>query len=165
MNEFIDEDLMFDALEKIDISSQLTSQDLNLSQSFSIAVCYDLIDLDKTPYNFRQEFHDIDAKMYFERMSEICNSNILDLFEKPRDWHFSSSCLKGNLLRELKKLDKDVVKGNPMIFHFALYTSKEGADRKTGVRSPRIYFMLGKYGMIYPLFFDPYHEINPMTNL
>ena len=28
-------------------------------------------------------------------------------------------------------------------------------------RPVRIYFMLGTYGYIYPLFFDPYHEINP----
>ena len=31
--------------------------------------------------------------------------------------------------------------------------------RENGVRSPRIYFMQGLYGVIYPLFFDPYHEI------
>lgn len=33
------------------------------------------------------------------------------------------------------------------------------ACRETGVRSPRIYFMLGVYGLIYPLLFDPYHEL------
>lgn len=161
MSEYIDEDLMFDALEKIDISCKLSNRDLYSSQSFPIVVCYDLIDLGKTPYHFKQPFHLQDTQMYFERMRDICQSNISDLLYRPKEWHFRQSKLCGNLLKELKKLNPDVAKGEPMIFHFALYTSKGGADRYTDIRSPRIYFMLGKYGMIYPLFFDPYHEINP----
>jgi hypothetical protein len=41
-----------------------------------------------------------------------------------------------------------------------LYTNDE-ASRETGVKSPRVYFILGTYGFVYILFFDPYHEINP----
>ena len=53
-----------------------------------------------------------------------------------------------------------ITDGQPIIFHFGLYTDKKHmASRETGVRAPRIYFMQGLYGVIYPLFFDPYHEI------
>lgn len=55
----------------------------------------------------------------------------------------------------------EAIQSNPIIYHFALYTSKQQADRNKDIRSPRVYFMLGTYGFIYPLFFDPYHEINP----
>ena len=53
-----------------------------------------------------------------------------------------------------------ITDGQPIIFHFGLYTDKKHmASRETGARAPRIYFMQGLYGVIYPLFFDPYHEI------
>lgn len=48
----------------------------------------------------------------------------------------------------------------PSFYHFALYTNEE-SSRKSGIKSPRIYFFIGGNGVIYPLFYDPYHEINP----
>ena len=157
------EDDLFDIHEKLDIDCTVSNQDLCLSQQVPVVVCYDLADLEDTPYHFKQVFHHRDTQMYFERMKDICQGTIRDLFDKPYDWHFRRNEVKGILKRELQKVNPDVVKGNPMIFHFALYTTPGGADRKKDIRSPRIYFMLGVNGMIYPLFFDPYHEINPQT--
>ena len=51
---------------------------------------------------------------------------------------------------------KNVREGNK------LYESEKWADRETDTRCSRVYFMLGTYGHIYILFFDPYHELNPM---
>lgn len=60
----------------------------------------------------------------------------------------------------IDKLQLGITAGQPIIFHFGLYTDKkEMALRERNVRSPRIYFMQGLYGVIYPLFFDPFHEI------
>lgn len=36
---------------------------------------------------------------------------------------------------------------------------------KNGDRNPRIYFMVGYNGMIHPLFFDPFHELNPVEGI
>ncbi|MEA3445933.1 MAG: hypothetical protein U9R19_14535, partial [Bacteroidota bacterium] len=48
----------------------------------------------------------------------------------------------------------------PPIGQFALYTDNEvEANRETGNKSPRIFFMLGHFGVFYILFYDPYHEI------
>ena len=50
-----------------------------------------------------------------------------------------------------------------LIYHFALEPDcKETADRSKGCRNARVYFLVGKFGIVHILFFDPYHEINPM---
>jgi len=51
-----------------------------------------------------------------------------------------------------------------IVYHFGLYECEsKQASRATGERSPRVYFMLGTNGFIYPLFFDPFHELNPLV--
>ena len=81
------------------------------------------------------------------------------------DYHLYRSAVKGKLFEVLKSVYPNLTKGIvPEIYHFALYTVKNGlADRTSDIRSPRIYFVLGDYGRIYPLFFDPYHELNPVN--
>ncbi len=79
----------------------------------------------------------------------------------------TDSDLESDLLTsdaEVSTIYPNLTKGIlPEIYHFALYTAEnEVADRTKGIRSPRIYFVLADYGRIYPLFFDPYHELNPM---
>lgn len=49
-----------------------------------------------------------------------------------------------------------------LAYHFSLYDTDRWADRSTDTRNSRVYFILGTYGHIYILFFDPYHELNPM---
>ena len=50
----------------------------------------------------------------------------------------------------------------PPFFHFALYQDKGTmGNRISGVKSPRIYFFIGDNATLYPMFYDPYHEINP----
>lgn len=125
-------------------------------------ICYDLIDLSVTPYHFHQEcFDNKDIREYFNSLKYISQHTIEDLIQNSNyRFHFHKSKIIGNLRNELQKLHK---KNNiyPEIYHFALYTSKEKANRNSGIKSPRIYFVIGYNGMIYPLFYDPYHEINP----
>ena len=55
-----------------------------------------------------------------------------------------------------------IARANPLIFHFALDPNNHNqADRARHIRNPRVYFMVGRNGMIHILFFDPYHEIDP----
>lgn len=68
----------------------------------------------------------------------------------------------GFLKRIFDSIDPEIAKANPLIFHFALNPDNDNtANRRDNIRNPRVYFMVGKEGMIHVLFFDPYHEINP----
>lgn len=76
--------------------------------------------------------------------------------------NFNRSDIKGNLKKLFDQINPQIAKVNPLIFHFALDPDNNNyADRKNHIRNPRIYFMVGRNGMIHILFFDSYHEINP----
>ena len=76
--------------------------------------------------------------------------------------HFNRTDIRGNIKQIFDKIDPKIAKANPLIFHFALDPENNNhADRSRNIRNPRIYFMMGRFGMIHILFFDPYHEINP----
>lgn len=126
-------------------------------------VCYNYIDLGKTKYNFKQDcFDNIDIKAYFEGIKYISEHTLEELLDdSEREFHFHKSYVSGNLKKVLSQLNGKK-RYMPEIYHFALYTNKnEKADRSKNIKSPRIYFLVGKHGMIYILFYDPYHEINP----
>ena len=147
-----------------ELGDTLSYEDSKLALDVPIVISYELIDLDKTDYHFKQEFTSKDTQRYFEVLKDISCKSINDLIEESEhSLHFHRSAAKGNLKIQLEKLSPGCVTfdSEPMIYHFALYTDVNKASRVNGVRSPRIYFMLGKNGMIFPLFFDPYHEINP----
>ncbi len=139
---------------------EISLEDTRLSMDMPISIKYDYLDLDKTSYNFKQEFHLADTQHYFEMMKIISSKTINGMEETAREYHFRRSNISGNLRREMLKAIPEAVKSNPIVYHFGLYTS-ENANRESDIRSPRIYFMLGTNGFIYPIFFDPYHEINP----
>jgi len=140
----------------------LDIDDAKLSMDLPIVVKYDYIDLQKTDYNFMQEFHQKDTQEYFAKMKKISSSTINNLKSQAgKDFHFYRSGLNGNVRKAVKKImpkaDDDLI-----VYHVGLYEcpSKQ-ACRQTDERSPRVYFALGNYGHIYILFFDPYHELNP----
>lgn len=161
-------------LSKIDTSPEgkeieflrgLTNRDLAESKQYRINVSYVLLDKDKTEYNFMQEFHLRDTQQYFSIMKEFAGNSLSDLFENKRKYHLYPTELKGNIADKLCKLYPAIDRLTPPdIYHFALYNDKDVvADREDDVRSPRIYFIVGEYGTIYPIFFDPYHELNPLN--
>ena len=145
-------------------NDRISADDLFLSQQVPIVVSYDLVDLCETPYHFLQEFTWRDTQAYFSLLKKISGSTVNDLLDSEKGLHFYRTDVRGNLKKLLRKISPQAVEANPLIFHFALYTD-EGvmADRSQDIRAPRIYFMLGRNGIIYMLFFDPYHEINPIA--
>lgn len=158
-----DTELSKEELTPATLTTNIKYEDTCLSQQYPIRVCYNVIDLGKTNYGFDQQFEDDEIKSYFERMKEFSQTTINDIINNS-DYtsHFHRSDIKGNLKKIFKSINVKIVKNNPFIFHFALNPkNKNKADKENKVRNPRIYFMLGTYGVIHILFFDPYHEINP----
>ena len=143
----------------------LTNEELAASLDVPITVCYMLADISSTEYGFGQVFNQEDTLHYFSTMRKFGSNSLNMLFEHRHDYHLYRSAVKGKLFEVLKSVYPNLTKGIvPEIYHFALYTVENGlADRTSDIRSPRIYFVLGDYGRIYPLFFDPYHELNPVN--
>lgn len=160
-------DLNFDDTIDIEYPARLTEklsdQDLWDSQNQCISVQYNEIDLGDTKYGFDQGFEGNEANLYFERMREFSEQTLNDIWEgADYKLHFHRSNVSGNIKYIFDSIDPKIAKVNPLIFHFALDpTNKNHADREKHIRNPRVYFMVGRNGMIHILFFDPYHEINP----
>ena len=158
----------FDELE-FDVNNRFSKSDIQDGWKNNPLVSYYSIDLGKTDYHFNQDcFTNEDIKAYFSILNEFSNITIGKLFDLDYKYHLKETRLAGKLLEVYKKY-KNVehiknLEDVPAIFHFGLYTTKtEKANRDTGIKSPRIYFMIGSYGVIHILFYDPYHEINPTS--
>lgn len=141
---------------------ELTIDDVRLSQDLPIVVRYDYVDLDKTDYHFWQHFTHEDTRGYFEKMRLFAGKSINSLLTGPKSNHFYRSELRGNVLKAIKKVLPKSIDTNQIIYHFGLYDTDNWGDRASDTRCSRVYFMLGTYGQIYILFFDPYHELNPL---
>ena len=163
MKPLYEEDL-YDIHPNTQLTDCLSNEDLCLSQNVPIIVRYNLIDLNRTKYHFKQEFKSNETNLYFERMYElsILTINKIEDSNIQNRIHFYRSGIKGNLKSVLAEINPKIVKANPLIFHFALDPGNNNyANREKSIRNPRVYFMLGMNGAIHILFFDPYHEINP----
>jgi len=151
-------------IQPASLGERLTDEDLVDSQDQCISVQYNVIDLGDTKYGFNQGFEGNEANLYFERMKEFSENTLNEIRDNASyKLHFNRSDIRGNLKELFDKIDPNIAKVNPLIFHFALDPdNKDFADREKNIRNPRIYFMVGRNGMIHILFFDPYHEINPI---
>ena len=150
-------------IQPASLGERLTYEDLVDSQDQFISVQYNAIDLGDTKYGFNQGFEGNEANLYFERMKEFSENTLNEIQENSsHESHFYRSDIRGNLKKLFDSINPNIARVNPLIFHFALDPdNKNFADRKKNIRNPRIYFMVGRNGMIHILFFDPYHEINP----
>lgn len=143
---------------------RLTNDEISDSLNDPISVCYTLADMDKTRFNFCQVFEHRDTQQYFAMMRKFSANSLSKLIDNRRSYHLYRSVVRGELRNALKAIHPGLAKGDvlPEIYHFALYTADNGdASRDTGIRSPRVYFVLAEAGRIYPVFFDPFHELNP----
>lgn len=161
MNRLSLEDISTDFLY-----TKLTNKDVADSLDAKIHVVYDLVDLGKSNYHFKQTFRDSEANLYFECMNLFSQKTINEITdsEYKRKYHFNPSKIQGCLRGALEKIGFPLegVGDEPMIYHFALESGcQKYANRLMGVRNARIYFVVGIKGAIHPLFFDPYHELNP----
>ena len=148
------------------LTDKLDLCDLRESQDSPISVQYNEIDLGKSPYHFNQPFVGDEANLYFQRMKEFAGLTVNYIIDhSDHKLHFYRSDIRGNLKNVFDGIDKKIATANPLIFHFALdpNSTVTEANRDTGARNPRIYFMIGYSGMLHILFFDPYHELNPVT--
>lgn len=152
-----------DSLFPATLKDELSYEDLVDSQDQYISVQYNEIDLGGSGYGFDQPFEGNEANLYFERMHQFSKQTINEIKENASyKLHFNRTDIRGNIKQIFDKIDPKIAKANPLIFHFALDPENNNyADRSRNIRNPRIYFMMGRFGMIHILFFDPYHEINP----
>lgn len=129
-------------------------------------IAYNYIDIDVTDYRFGQPHLDTnDIKLYFSKLKEfsaLTLNELIDGVDYRQHFHIYSkpnATIRG-LLEKLsgKSLTHEYV---PPVGQFALYTGASKADRATATKSPRIYFIVGEWGIFHILFYDPFHEINP----
>lgn len=148
---------------------KINNKAIALTKGVPAVICYSLINLSDKNFGFGQyEFDHLDAKCYLERMKMLSTRSIFDIKGDPqyksKDWHLNQTQGK-NIKEAVRKLvPKDKNFEFPEIFHFALYPPKmqKTPDRKSEIKNPRVHFIVGANGMIYPLFYDPYHEMNPI---
>lgn len=154
-----DEDEDFDPKFNFSADSRLKYR---LKQSPLFA--YDYLNLDKIPnYSFHHaDFDKEDYKKYFsqvKKFSQIKLGELMDDYKRSDHFALSSSPNKteNDLLNSIlgRKLKPEQC---PPIGHFHLYTPKELAE---GQKAPRIHFFLGRFGIFYILFYDPFHTIHP----
>lgn len=158
----IDDELLNFIHQPASLSDSITYQDSLLSMKQRMIVSYDLLDLDGE-YGFMQDFTQEEIHGYFRQMNRfaiVSMNEIIETFDYNN--HFNESKIRGNILKLLKGKTNKRIDDRVIIYHFALEpTIKVDADREKGIRNARVYFLIGKFGIVHVLFFDPYHEINP----
>lgn len=142
------------------INDIISYEDIRVSKSLPLVVSYDLVDLTGI-YGFQQDMTHEDTQGYFRIMKYLSGKSIDDLEDMKRELHlFHSMNFSKTLRTQLQRLTPGKDIDYPLIYHVGLYTDSDGnANREANVRSPRIFFMMGQYGIIHVLFFDPFHEI------
>lgn len=142
-----------------DVRDRLTNDEVRMSRNSHIVICYDYIRLEGD-FGFLDNFSSLDANSYFSKMKAFSGNSfegIINDFDYT--YHFNRTYLNSRVKKELRKEFGDRINFDDLIlYHFALYTN-DNADRKRDVKSPRVHFLLGRFGMIYILFYDPYHEL------
>lgn len=158
-----------DSIEsEYNFGDEINNSDFKNALNSLAVISYRYIDFDKTKYHFFQDcFDNKDILEYFDFMNFLTSYPFNDILSnKDKDWHlYNNNYFKDLRFKELVDTALGIKKGLrveqvPSFYHFALYTN-ETASRHTNIKSPRVYFFIGENAIIYPLFYDPYHEINP----
>lgn len=149
----------------------INPKDYSEAQKSVSFISYKYIDFENTDYHFFQDcFDNNDIRHYFDFMNILSSDSFIALLNnKKRDWHLNPNDYNRDtrfrqLVNKALGIEKPLPPNcQPSFYHFALYTnSTDTASRATKIKSPRIYFFIGNDAVIYPLFYDPYHEINPL---
>lgn len=117
----------------------ISNDDVMMSNNTPISIKYDYLDIDKTEYNFMQAFTIRDTNTYFSMMKQLSSCTISKLEKRARELHFRRSEIKGNIRKALEKLLPQALKSDAIVYHFALYTDSQLAERSKGVRSPHVF--------------------------
>lgn len=151
------------------IGDKISNRSIADTKSIPSIVNYAHLNMTNNNYGFgQQEFDNNDIKHYFSRMRELSLRSIFAIKEEEhsQEWHLNQT--KGKNIEQALRKHFNLSSQNksinlPEVFHFALYHKKDQmtSDKSKGIKNPRIHFIIGANGIIYPLFYDPYHEINP----
>ena len=171
MNDFFDtlKDILED--EERDFRYKLGDKLVNLHSDlgFIPIISYEYLNIDiLSEFSFIQpEFHSItseqypnksDYNIYFETIKQICSKKIDVLRGESYTKHFN---LFTNPQKELTEIVRKIMNIKnpktqlPQLGEFGLYTNKNGN------KAPRIFFFVGNLGILYILFYDPFHKIFP----
>ncbi len=159
------EDFESDEGRKYSFGREIDGKEILNNEKETVLIAYDYIDIDRTDYCFDQPCLDgDDAFNYFATLKEFSKLTAKKLTTELHHTHHFHIYSKPNA--KLISLVEDISgksftpETQPLIGQFALYT-EENASRESTVKSPRIYFIIGKNAVMHILFYDPYHEINP----
>ncbi len=164
---FCDPEELSDIHKLYKFGDKIDNKAIAATKEVPIVICYSYINTTDTNYGFGQiDFDNIDAFHYFTRMRKLSEKSIIKIKDEfdAQDWHLNST--KGRNIINALKLHfniKERIDILPDIMHFALYPKnmQKQADKTNHIKNPRIHFLVAHNGIIYPLFYDPYHEINP----
>ncbi len=133
--------------------------------NFPIFFSYDYIDIKQTDFSFSQKcLNNFDIIKYFKKVKDISNKTLNELIDDSdfkEHFHIYNNP-RGKLLSLIKIISgKKHIKDEelPSIGQFALYTHPKGSSRSKGIKSPRIFFIVGHSSILYIILYDPYHEI------
>lgn len=165
----IDEEDIYDMHKPLRLGEGLRNDDIAKSLDIHITFSFANADIGTTDYGFNQHFTDRDTFRIFKLLKMFSGYTLKEMLcqednedDEGERLHLNRSNIKGNLKKAFEKLGKKVDESNSLVYHFALYTNKSGnADRAKDTRSPRVYFMVGQFGIMHILFIDFFHEINP----
>ncbi len=175
MNDFFDEIKDFLEEEGRDFRYKIGDKAINLHSDldFTPIISYEYLNIDAlADFSFVQpEFQSFtseqypdksDYHIYFETIKYVCSKKLNDLLNEDYTKHFKTI---NNPKKELVEIVSKIlnIKNNtkmqlPQLGEFALYTNKNGN------KAPRIFFFIGNLGIIYVLFYDPFHKIFPLKN-
>lgn len=165
---YSDIDDIIDLHKPYNIGDKIDDVAIADTKSIPTVVNYSHINMTDKNFGFGQkEFNNTDASHYFSRMQKLCSKSIFDIKdnEPSQEWHLNLTDGKNikTAIREHFSIGDDRNIFLPEVFHFALYPkdNQVTANKEKGIKNPRIHFIVGANGIIYPLFYDPYHEINP----
>lgn len=170
MLNILDEIQNFIEDEERDLKYRL-GDNFTLSFDTTPSIAYDYLNIDEVPeYSFHhpeflksesEEFpNKSDYNIYFHKIKNLCTRSLEDsLYNQPYTEHLKTINPNKNLLNVVKKIFKKEhipAEQLPQFGEFGLYTNKGNN------RAPRVFFFIGNLGMIYILFYDPFHKIFPM---
>ena len=154
--------------EERDLKFRLGDSLVKLQFDFTPTIAYDYLNItDDLDFSFHHsEFHLVsseenpqksDYQIYFEKVKLFC-TNTLDDSLNNSDYreHLKLVSPNKNLLDVVKKIfNVDYISPEqmPQFGELGLYTNKQNS------KSPRIFFFIGNIGIVYMLFYDPFHLI------
>lgn len=147
--------------EKFNLGTDMSDIAVRLSMRMPITVSFRLMSL-VGDYSFSDSFDGRDAGRFFEVLKRLCRMTMDEAVDADggelRNFHFAE--VNRNLRAALRKVSGGKKIGDAPYFQFGLYTDKSArAGRSSGVKAPRVFCVLGYRGVIYPVLYDPYHEM------